>query len=59
MQHLPKEYIVLFNAITEAENTLRQLSEQLKRAQLLAEEIYINGENTSSSKTDQGNSLGG
>ena len=59
MQHLPKEYIVLFNAITEAETTLRQLSEQLKRAQLLAEEIYINGENTSSAKADQGNSSGG
>ena len=59
MQHLPKEYIVLFNAITEAENTLRQLSEQLKRAQLLAEEIYISGENASSAKADQGNSSGG
>ena len=59
MQHLPKEYIVLFNAITEAENTLRQLSEQLKRAQLLAEEIYINGENTSSANPDQGTTSGG
>ena len=59
MPNLPEEYIVLFNAITEAEEALRRLGDQLAKAQLLAEEIYISRENAASSKPDQGAAMGG
>lgn len=41
MQDITREYIILFNAITEAENDLRRLREKLVIAQQLAEETYI------------------
>ncbi len=41
MQDISQEYIILFNAITEAEKDLRRLREKLVLAQQLAEEAYI------------------
>ncbi len=41
MQEISQEYIILFNAITEAERELRRLREQLVLAQQLAEESYL------------------
>lgn len=41
MENLSKEYILLFNAILDAENTLESLKERLIKAQIDAEEIYI------------------
>ncbi len=41
MQNISQEYIILFNAITEAEKDLRRLRERLVLAQQLAEEAYI------------------
>lgn len=41
MHPIHDEYAVLFNAITDAENTLRSLQTKLMLAQALAEEIYI------------------
>lgn len=41
MQNISQEYIILFNAITEAEKDLRRLRERLVFAQQLAEEAYI------------------
>ena len=38
---LTKEYLVLFNAITDAEESLRILRERLMAAQQKAEELYI------------------
>ena len=38
---MPKEYILLFNAITEALKILEQLRNDLMQAQQMAEEIYI------------------
>ena len=39
----PKEYLVLFNAITDAEEALRRLQASLIDAQRQAEELYIAG----------------
>lgn len=41
MQDISQEYIILFNAISEAEKDLHRLREKLITAQQLAEEIYI------------------
>lgn len=41
MQDISREYIILFNAITEAEKDLHRLREKLMLAQQLAEETYI------------------
>ena len=41
MQDISQEYIILFNAITDAEKDLRRLREKLMLAQQLAEEAYI------------------
>lgn len=41
MQPITKEYSVLFNAITDATESLNELNRRLKYAQQLAEEIYI------------------
>ncbi len=43
MQNLSKEYLVLFNAITDAEESLRRLRARLIDAQQKAEELYIAG----------------
>ena len=40
MQKVPREYLLLFNAITDAEEVLRRLRAQLMDAQRRAEELY-------------------
>ena len=41
MNPISKEYLLLFNAITNAEETLRQLREGLLDVQRQAEELYL------------------
>ena len=41
MDAIKKEYTLLFNAITDAENTLEQLRTQLIAAQQQAEELFL------------------
>lgn len=41
MENLPSEYLLLFNAISDAENILDSLKESLIKAQVEAEELYI------------------
>lgn len=41
MQNLSKEYLVLFNAVTDAEEVLRRLRAELMEAQRLAEELFM------------------
>ena len=44
MADISKEYVLLFNAITETEQTLRQLQERLMFVQRQAEELYLQAE---------------
>lgn len=46
MQNVPKEYLLLFNAITDAEEALRQLQTSLMAAQQQAEELFLEEEET-------------
>lgn len=39
---LPREYLLLFNTISEAETILENLKQKLIKAQMDAEELYIN-----------------
>ena len=41
MQKVSKEYLLLFNAITDAEESLRRLQARLIDAQQKAEELFI------------------
>ena len=41
MNPISKEYLLLFNAITSAEETLSQLRESLIEAQRQAEELFL------------------
>ncbi len=41
MLKIPREYLLLFNAITDAEESLRRLQISLIEAQRRAEELYI------------------
>lgn len=41
MSAIPKEYLLLFNAVTDAEQTLAQLRESLLKAQRQAEELFL------------------
>lgn len=41
MKNISKEYLVLFNTITDAESALEALRQKLIVAQQLAEELYI------------------
>lgn len=41
MQNVSKEYLALFNAITDAEEALQTLYTRLVQAQREAEELYI------------------
>ena len=41
MQNYQKLYTLLFNALTDAEEALRQLSEQLISIQQQAEELFL------------------
>ena len=44
MQTIPKEYTLLFNAMTDAEETLAHLRQTLIDAQRQAEELYLEQE---------------
>lgn len=41
MNELPKEYLVLFNALTDTEETLARLRERLIAVQQQAEELFV------------------
>ena len=41
MKPISREYLLMFNAITDAEETLRQLRERLMFVQRQAEELYL------------------
>lgn len=41
MQTIAKEYLLLFNALTDAEETLRKLESMLMEAQRKAEELFL------------------
>ncbi len=41
MEKVTKEYLLLFNAITDAEETLRRLQGELMMAQQRAEELFL------------------
>lgn len=41
MKIISKEYLLLFNALTDAEESLRQLQERLMNIQRQAEELYL------------------
>ena len=43
MKMISKEYLLLFNALTDAEESLRQLRERLMEIQQQAEELYLEG----------------
>lgn len=44
MEQIPKEYLCLFNAISDAEASLRELLAQLICAQQRAEELFLEQE---------------
>lgn len=44
MKSISREYLLMFNAITDAEETLRQLREKLMFVQRQAEELYLQDE---------------
>ena len=44
MKPITKEYLLLFNTLTETEETLRRLRERLMFAQRQAEELYLQDE---------------
>lgn len=44
MSAISKEYLLLFNAVTDAERTLAQLRESLLEAQRQAEELFLEDE---------------
>ena len=44
MKSISREYLLMFNAITDAEETLRQLREKLIFVQRQAEELYLQDE---------------
>ena len=44
MESITQEYLVLFNAITAADEELTRLREQLRQAQQMAEEFYMSRE---------------
>lgn len=41
MKTISKEYLLLFNAVTDAEESLRQLREKLVAVQQQAEELFL------------------
>ena len=41
MLNVPKEYLLLFNAITDAEETLQKVRSSLIAAQQKAEELFV------------------
>lgn len=47
MSNITQEYLVLFRAVTEAEQALEALRDRMIEAQQLAEEIYISRDEAS------------
>ena len=47
MLNITQEYLVLFRAVTEAEQALETLRDKMIEAQQLAEEIYISRDEAS------------
>lgn len=47
MKSLPKEYLLLFNAITDAEEMLSQLRESLIAVQQQAEDLFLEEQESS------------
>lgn len=43
MNLISKEYLLLFNAVTDAEQSLDRLRQTLMEAQLRAEELFLEG----------------
>ena len=43
MKPISQEYLLLFNAISDAEETLRQLRDSLVSAQQQAEDLFLEG----------------
>lgn len=52
MQTIAKEYLLLFNALTDAEEALRQLENRLIDAQRQAEELFLEGSDPSTHSPD-------
>ena len=50
MEQIPKEYLCLFNAISDAEVTLRALLAELMCAQQRAEELFLEQEEAPSDR---------
>ena len=48
MQKVSRDYLLLFNAITDAEETLDRLRAELMEAQRRAEELYISEDDAAS-----------
>ena len=58
MDTIPKEYLILFNAITAAEETLQKLREELIHAQQISEELYIEKPERKANSAPQKNDWG-
>ena len=55
MDNISKEYLILFNAITDAEHELERMRKKLIRVQQQAEELFIErGENEQEPSSDAG-----
>lgn len=58
MDNISKEYLILFNAITDAEHELERMRKKLIRVQQQAEELFIErDENEQEPSSDAGGSL--
>ena len=53
MLNVPKEYLLLFNAITDAEDALQQMRARLIAAQQQAEELFLEEEETAQDSRDE------
>lgn len=52
MQTIAKEYLLLFNTLTEAEETLRRLEARLMEAQRQAEEFFLESTDSGTQNPD-------
>lgn len=52
MQTIAKEYLLLFNTLTDAEEALRRLEARLVEAQRQAEELFLQGPDQSTQSSD-------
>ncbi len=57
MQPMISEYTVLFNSITDAIKALQEMEEKLKFAQQIAEEIYIEKDESASNEECSTNNI--